>query len=217
MNTEEIRANRSLLPPHDWSPFRSCSSLRSGWSPFGGTFTPKTTSVLGAPVQQRGGPPSRLLDLHHVPAATTSATACSTASCKGFLRSSPHKQPFCVDAPVSVPARVDRASVLLAVDIRRVPGPQELDTKPTQDIPRDNCSVGIMPVRLRQIEGRACSAASRVLTSERYNVMTACHGTSQESHRLLRADTAPRPSREGCGNGLVGVGTREQRRSGWAG
>src|SRR5690606_17508715 len=48
---------RSPLPSHGWSPFRSCGSLRLGWSPFGGTCTRKTAPMLGA--QRRRGSPSR--------------------------------------------------------------------------------------------------------------------------------------------------------------
>ena len=71
---------RSLLPPHAWSPTRSSSSLRLGWSPFGGTFTPKMTFLLGAPVQRRGRRRVGRSILHDVPAAIASAaTACWAA------------------------------------------------------------------------------------------------------------------------------------------
>src|SRR5690606_16093104 len=55
---------RSPLPPHGRSPFRSCGSLRSGWSPFGGTSTRKTAPMLGA--QDEKAPPLSGRGLHRV-------------------------------------------------------------------------------------------------------------------------------------------------------
>src|SRR5690606_15054409 len=44
---------RFPLPSHSRSPFCGCGSLRSGWSPFGGTFTRKTAPMLGAQTGRR--------------------------------------------------------------------------------------------------------------------------------------------------------------------
>jgi hypothetical protein len=44
----------SVLPPHAWSPSRSCTSLRSLWSAHGRTCTSKIAPMLGA---QRNGAP----------------------------------------------------------------------------------------------------------------------------------------------------------------
>ncbi|MBM4359718.1 MAG: YHYH protein [Deltaproteobacteria bacterium] len=50
---------RSPLPSHGRSPFRSCGSLRPGWSPLGGTCTRKVAPMLGA--HKRRGPAHRLM------------------------------------------------------------------------------------------------------------------------------------------------------------